>query len=60
MPNQYPSVTLKLNIEKPTDEDLINKEFTKTLSSILISILPKDKAIVDELILNIKKDLHCN
>lgn len=57
MPNQYPSVTLKLNIEKPLDEDLINKEFTKTLSSILISMLPHDKAIVDELILNIKKNL---
>lgn len=57
MPNQYPSVTLKLNIEKPLDENLINKEFTKTLSSILISMLPDDKAIVDELILNIKKNL---
>lgn len=57
MPNQYPYVTLKLNIEKPIDEDLINKEFTKTLSSILISTLPQDKAIVDELILNLKKNL---
>lgn len=57
MPNQYPSVTLKLNIEKPLDEDLINKEFTKTFSSILISMLPRDKDLIDELILNIKKDL---
>lgn len=57
MPNQYPSVTLKLNIEKPPDEALINKEFTKTLSSILISMLPQDKNFIDELILKIKKEL---
>ena len=60
MPNQYPSVTLKLNIEKPIDENLINKEFTKTLSSILISMLPHENDLIDELILKIKKEPNIN
>ncbi len=58
MPNQYTKVQLQLEIEKPKDIEPLQKELTKAYFSLIKNCLPKNKAIIDELINKIHKEFR--